>query len=192
VLAERTPSDRPAQIVAAARELLERDGPEAVTMRAIAAELGIRAPSLYKHVPDKSDLETALVAEAFTETAEVFAAAVAADRGRDPLAALAQAYRSWANHHPHLYRLMTAKPLDRERLPEGVEAAAAAPLIEACGGDADLARAAWAFAHGMASLELAGRFPPDADLDAAWRSGIDALRPPKARTTATRRTRGRP
>ena len=43
------------------------------------------------------------------------------------------------------------------------------------GGDADLARAAWAFAHGMVQLELAGRFPPGADLPAAWHSGVAAL-----------------
>jgi hypothetical protein len=73
---------------------------------------------------------------------------------------------------------MTNRPLERDRLPEGVEAGAAAPILEACGGDADLARAAWAFAHGMTSLELADRFPPGADLDAAWRAGTNALQAP--------------
>jgi hypothetical protein len=34
----------------------------------------------------------------------------------------------------------------------------------------------WAFAHGMTILELDRRFPPDADLDAAWRRGLDAFR----------------
>ena len=71
---------------------------------------------------------------------------------------------------------MTNRPLDRDRLPEGVEAGAAAPLVQACGGDPDRARAAWAFAHGMTSLELADRFPADADLDAAWRAGLAAFR----------------
>jgi Tetracyclin repressor-like, C-terminal domain len=36
----------------------------------------------------------------------------------------------------------------------------------------------WASAHGMIMLELNGRFPPDADLDAAWRAGIAAFRAP--------------
>jgi hypothetical protein len=57
----------------------------------------------------------------------------------------------------------------------------------ACGGDGDLARAAWAFAHGMTSLELANRFPPGADLVAAWEAGIDAiqasLNTPRQRST---------
>ena len=50
----------------------------------------------------------------------MFAAAV--DGADDPLGALAAAYRAWALAHPHLYTLMTAHPLARERLPEGVEA----------------------------------------------------------------------
>jgi AcrR family transcriptional regulator len=163
------------EIVDAARELLEAEGIEAVTMRAVAERLGIRAPSLYKHLPDKDALEIALVARGFEEMGHVFETAVAG--ADDPLGALAGAYRAWALAHPHYYRLMTAKALDRDRLPAGVEDRGAAPLVAACGGDGDRARAAWAFAHGMATLELANRFPPDADLDAAWRAGIDAFRP---------------
>jgi Tetracyclin repressor-like, C-terminal domain len=47
--------------------------------------------------------------------------------------------------------------------------------VRAAGGDPDLARASWAFAHGMTILELNGRFRADADLDAAWRRGFAAL-----------------
>lgn len=173
---------RKAEIVIAARALLEGGGPEAVTMRAIAERLGIQAPSLYKHFPDKEALEAALVVAGFEEQAASFASA---SRSRNPLAALARAYRAWALDHPHLYQLMTGRPLERDRLPDGVEASAAAPLLEACGGDPDRARAAWAFAHGMTSLELANRFPPDADLDAAWLAGIAAL---QSRTTAQPRS----
>jgi len=171
-------SGRKAEIVAAARTLLEAGGPEAVTMRAIAEILGIQAPSLYKHFPDKTALEAAVVTAGFIEQAEAFR--TASSRSRKPLAALARAYRAWAVAHPHLYRLMTNQPLERDRLAEGIEAAAAAPILAACGGDPNLARAAWAFAHGMTSLELADRFPPDADLDAAWNAGIDALHAARA------------
>jgi hypothetical protein len=48
--------------------------------------------------------------------------------------------------------------------------------VIAAGGDPDRARAAWAFAHGMTILELDGRFPPGADLDAAWAAGIRGFR----------------
>ena len=66
--------------------------------------------------------------------------------------------------------LMTDRPLARERLPAGLEASAAAAL-----GDRDRARAAWAAAHGLAALELAGRFPAGADVDAAWAAMVHAF-----------------
>lgn len=168
-------SPRAREIVEAARVILEEEGPGAVSMRRVAERLGIRAPSLYKHLPDKAALEAALISAGFEEQGAGFENAVR-DAG-DPLGALATAYRDFALRRPHLYRLMTERPLARDRLAPGVEARAAAPIIEAVGGDRDLARAAWAFAHGMAILELNGRFPPDADLDEAWRRGLEAFRP---------------
>jgi AcrR family transcriptional regulator len=169
--AELTPRAR--QIVAAARELLEREGADALTMRRLADRLGIRAPSLYKHLPDKTAVESAVIAAGLEDLAAVLEAAVAG--AAEPLMALAAAYRGFALGHPHLYRLMTDRPLPREQLPAGVEERAAAPVLRAV-GNPDRARAVWAFAHGMVVLELAERFPPDADLDAAWRVGITALR----------------
>ncbi len=164
---------RQRDILDAARGLLVRDGVEALTVGRLAAELGIKPPSLYKHFASKRVLEAALIAEGLVAHAATLEAT-----GGD-LASIAAAYRAFARENPQLYRLMTERPLPREDLPDGVEARAAAPLKEAL-GDADLARAAWAFAHGMVSLELAGRFPPAADLDAAWRSATDAF------TTAAR------
>jgi len=70
---------------------------------------------------------------------------------------------------------MTERPLHRELLAPGAEERAAAPVIAASQGDGDAARAAWAFAHGMTILELNGRFPPGADLDAAWSRGLAAF-----------------
>jgi AcrR family transcriptional regulator len=157
------------QAVAAALALLEQHGEAAVTMRAIAERVGVKAPSLYKHFPDKADLETALVAEGLRGMGEAVAAAPAG------LAGLAAAYRSWAVAHPHLYVLATGKPIDRERLPPGVEDNAAAPVLAAAGGDEHRARAVWAAAHGLVSLELAGRFPPHADIDAAWAELVAAF-----------------
>lgn len=162
---------RRAEIVRAARDLLEEEGEAALTMRRVADRLGIRAPSLYKHVPDKTELEVALVAEGLEEFGEAFRRAGAG------LGALAGVYRSWALAHPHLYRLMNDRPLPRDRLPTGLEARAAEPVLAAL-GDPDRARAAWAAAHGLASLELAGRFPDDADLDAAWAAMVRAFDPP--------------
>jgi AcrR family transcriptional regulator len=164
---ELTPRAR--QIVAAAREILEREGADGLTMRRVAEQLGIRAPSLYKHLPDKRALEAALISAGFEELAATFAGTGGS------LVAIGAAYRAWARAHPHLYRLMTDRPVPRDLLAPGVEDLAAQPLVDALGGDGDGARAAWAFAHGMAILELNDRFPPGADLEAAWRRGLEAF-----------------
>jgi AcrR family transcriptional regulator len=161
------------EIIQVAGDLLEHLGPGGLTMRAIAGELGIKAPSLYKHIADKRELEIVLIADGFLQLAEAFEKAIA--DGGDPVAAIAGAYRVWALDHPHLYRLMTDQPLPRDELPPGAEQRALVPLLEAVAGDRDRARAAWAFAHGMITLEIADRFPPDADIAAAWRVGLEGI-----------------
>ena len=192
-------------------------------MRRLAEQLGIKAPSLYKHLPDKTALEAAIIATGFEEAAATFEEAIdgaatggaangdaapggsaagdaatdgsatggeaggtggeAGGTGREAggtgggaaaVAALAAAYREFALAHPHLYRLMHDGPLPRRHLPAGVEERAAAPVLRVAGSRAR-ARALWAFAHGMVMLELDQRFPPDADLDAAWEAGITAF-----------------
>src|SRR3954462_10946446 len=92
-----------------------------------------------------------------------------------------QHVRSFARAHPHLYRVMTDGPLPRAALTPGTEERAARPLVDAARGDTALARAVWAFAHGMVILELDGGFPTNADLEAAWRRGLAGLGP--ARTS---------
>ena len=73
------PTSRRAQIVSAARRLLEDDGPEALSMRNVAAEIGIRAPSLYEHVADKRALESAIIAAGLHEQGVALRAALADD-----------------------------------------------------------------------------------------------------------------
>jgi AcrR family transcriptional regulator len=165
-------SPRAQEILAAASDLLEREG-QALSMRKLADRVGIRAPSLYKHFPSKHALEAALISQGFEQQGALFEAALA--DSPQPIVAMAGAYREFARAHPHLYRLMYDRSLDRALLAPGSEDRAAAPVIEAMGGDRDLARAAFAFAHGMTILELNDRFPAGADLDAAWRRGLAGL-----------------
>ena len=177
-----TPDDDPApgasprttEIVEAALRLLEAEGPAAVTMRRVAAELGIRGPSLYKHVDDKEMIIGLLQRHALRQ----FGAAVTA-AGRRPRA-VAAAYRTWALDHPHLYELATRRPLRRD-ITAGAEAFAGAPLAEVVGGDPDRVRAFLGLAHGLVDLELNGHFGPDVDLDGAWRVAVDALTAPARR-----------
>ncbi|MCA9860302.1 MAG: TetR/AcrR family transcriptional regulator [Thermomicrobiales bacterium] len=165
-------SARRQQIVDAAWHTLETEGQEAVTMRRLAAELGIKAPSLYKHFPDKSAVEAALIDRGFHLWGEMGRRALV-DPG-DALTNVARAYRKLANEHPHVYRLVTEGTLDSARLSPGLEDWSGEPL-GALFTDPDSARAFWAFMHGMAIMEIDRRFPPDADLDRAWSSGLDAF-----------------
>jgi AcrR family transcriptional regulator len=167
-------SPRAREIVDVALELLEEEGPGGLSMRRLAERIGIRAPSIYKHVPDKESLEAAIISVGFELQAEAFEAAL---EDADQLGAIVRVYRQFAESHPHLYRLMTERELNRELLTPGVEERAGLPVYEAVGRDRDRARAAWAFAHGMTILELNNRFPPGADLEAAWERGLEAFRP---------------
>jgi AcrR family transcriptional regulator len=142
-------------------------------MRALADRLGIRAPSLYKHIGGKDELEDALLGAALEELGALIVRST--DGGRDPLTALADACRRFGLKHPNLFPLLTLRP-GLTGHPPGPEEARATALVAAAAGGRDRALAVWAFANGMVLLELAGRFPTGADLDAAWQAGIDAFR----------------
>ena len=118
-------------------------------------------------------MEVELIAQMLEESAAELEAVEAREPGSLP--ALAEAYRTYALAHPHLYCLATERPLPREALPAGLEDQAAMPLLRACGGDMDTARSVWAFAHGMVILEIHGRFPEGADLAAAGKRGLKAF-----------------
>ena len=60
------------EAVRVALEIFERDGPDGLTMRAIAAAMGIRAPSLYKHIDGKDELEALLIAESLRMSGTTF------------------------------------------------------------------------------------------------------------------------
>ena len=173
-------SSRARQIVDVARELLESEGPEALTMRRLAARLGMQAPSLYKHFPHKEALEVAIIVDGFEEAAAAFEAAetrTAPGSAVEALQSFVDTYRVFARSNPHVYRLMTERPLPRAQLPEGLEARTAAPLLRAT-GDPVRARAAWAFIHGLTLLELNDRLPDDELTEPAWRVGVRQFTPP--------------
>lgn len=162
-------SPRREQLLDLAEALLEREGLEQFGITRLAREAGIRPPSLYKHFSGTAELEHALIARLLRR----LAAALEGTEGRQ-LEAFAVAYRRLALESPQLYRLQAGRPLDRELLEQldpGCEAAAMQALLTHFGeeeGDHHRARLAWAAAHGLVSLELAGRFPPSADLREAW------------------------
>ena len=159
---------RRAELITAARQLLETEGVEAITIRRVAAAVGIRGPSVYKHVPDKATIEDALTLAGLTELGDALHGVPAT------FTTVAGAYRRWALSHPHMHRLLNNRPLNRSQLPVGLEDRAAAPLVAACAGDQNMARAAWATIKGLVDLELADRFPPDTDIEAIYAAAARA------------------
>ncbi len=170
---ELTP--RAQQIVEIALGLLEEEGPEGVSMRLVAGRLGVRAPSLYKHLPDKAAMENAMIAIGLRRQG----AALEAGRREsdDELWGVVRAFRRWALEHRHLYELMMARSLDPGPLVRSAELVAGRALREAMAGDAVAALTLWSFGHGLVTLELHDRLPPGVDVELLWRHGVEALRP---------------
>jgi AcrR family transcriptional regulator len=167
-------SARAAEIVEAARHLLEDEGPDCLTMRRLADELGMQAPSLYKHFPGKAGVELALIEDGLADIGRVSHQVLHRPGPEGRLISLCNAYRRHSLSHPNLYRLATGGRLPREQLPPGLEEWAGNPWFVVT-GEPSLAQALWSFAHGMVILELDDRYPPGSDLDETWRSGAVAF-----------------
>jgi AcrR family transcriptional regulator len=167
-------SPRAADVVAAARLLLEREGAEPFTMRRLADELKIQAPSIYKHLPGKHAIEVALIELGLAEIGAACHAAVAQPGPAGVIPSLLATYRRYSLAHPNLYRLATAGELYRADLTPGLEEWAGQPWWLAT-GDPYLAQALWSFAHGMVILELDRRYPDDSELDRTWAAGAAAF-----------------
>jgi AcrR family transcriptional regulator len=120
------------EIIATARRLLVREGPESVTLRAIAREMGMTAPGLYRYYASHEELLRHLVAGIFTELAADVDAAIKQvseayhasspelteeqahqDRNHvtDEVAAACHAFRQWALTHPAEFSLVFGVPL---------------------------------------------------------------------------------
>lgn len=144
-------------------------------MRRLAAELEIRAPSIYKHLAGKHAIEVALIEVAFAEMGQALHAAVGEADSATAIADLLRVYRARGTEQPNLYRLTTAGPLPRAELAAGLEEWAGEPFYLVT-REENLAQALWSFAHGMVILEIDDRYPPDSDLDRTWASGAAAFR----------------
>src|SRR3954447_4163110 len=90
-------------VVAAACALADAEGLEAVTLARVAAQLGVKSPSLYVHVDGLGGLRRRHAAPGAREPHSHLQAAVAGRSGRDALAALAAAYRAYARAHRGTY-----------------------------------------------------------------------------------------
>lgn len=165
------PRNRREQILDVAEQLLERVGLEGFGVGSLARELRIKPPSLYKHFAGLEEIHHALISRGFRRLGQSLGT-------QQDLAGFCRAYRARALAAPQLYRLMTDRPLNRDLLDAGSELAGMQALLDLFGETATehpQARAAWAWAHGLVVLEIAGRFPPGSDIDASWQVAVTVL-----------------
>lgn len=115
---------------------IAQNGAAALSLRAIARELGITAPAIYNYFPRRDDLVTALILDAFSAMGDAQSAALTGFQVGEHAARLKTlgiAYRDWAVAHPQRYRLIFGTPIPGYHAPREVTMPVAArslsPLI---------------------------------------------------------------
>jgi AcrR family transcriptional regulator len=164
------------KVVRAARKLLERQGE--LSMQAVAEQVGVRAPSLYKRFPDREALLNAVGEDAAGELAALIAEADKTFSPQAALTAMAHAYRQFALRSPRSYALLFAP---NSALSVEARAAAVAPLMRRLDllvgqrQTLSAARLVTAWLHGFVSMELAGAFRLGGHIDEAFDYGLTTL-----------------
>ncbi|MET9497886.1 WHG domain-containing protein [Streptomyces sp. NPDC006552] len=158
------------RIVTAGRELLEAGGRQGLTMKSVADRVGVRSPSLYKHVRNRA----ALLAAVAVATAEDLT--VRLEATDESLRELAHCYRRFAKDRPEGFRLLNSPHTPPESLARAVE-----PLLRTSRclvGEAealDAARLWTAWATGFIEMELNGAFRLGGDVDRAFEYGLAGM-----------------
>lgn len=154
-----------AAVIDAAALIADAEGLNAVTLARIAERVGVRPPSLYKHVDGLGGVMRGLALRGVAQARQRIAEATVGRSGDAALFAMADAYWRFAHDHPGLYAASTVAA------PEGdaALAEAASQLLETVlavlraydlGGEDALhaVRALRAIVHGFVALEAGGGF----------------------------------
>lgn len=156
-------------ITAAGVAILDERGLTGLTMQAVAHAVGVKPPSLYKHVADRAALVRLVADAAATDLAGQLS-------GQNGLPELARSVRAWAKEYPERFRAV----FSGQGSPDVAEEAGA-PLLKAARdlvGVADklsAARLVTAWATGFISMELAGAFQLGGNVDEAFEYGLERL-----------------
>jgi AcrR family transcriptional regulator len=148
-------------VVRAAAALADAEGLGALTLARLAAELGVRAPSLYAHIDGVGDLRRRIADRSLSELTVALQRAATGRSGGEALAAGATAYRDYAltnrGSYAALQRGGNGSPDASARLLETVVA-----MLRAYGLDGDealhAARIVRSSLHGFVVLESEGGF----------------------------------
>jgi AcrR family transcriptional regulator len=162
-------------IVNAALTFLDREGWDALTINALANQLGTKGPSLYNHVQSLDDLRRTVRMRVIDDIIGMLNNVGQGRTRDDAVVSMASAYRSYAHHHPGRYSAFTRMPLGGDD-PEYTAAtrAAAGPVIAVLvsyGIDGENAFYSalefWSALHGFVLLEMTGVMD-DIDTDAVF------------------------
>lgn len=169
-------------VIERAALLLEQDRGTGLTLAMVAESLGVRTPSLYKHVEGLAGLRRGIMLRAKRLlAAELTGATIGRARG-EAVRGLAIAYRRWALEFPMQYPLTTLAPEPNDEADRAVSEIAVDVLYAVLDGyglsddDAvDAARFLRASLHGFVSLETGSAFRLPVDLERSFDKTIDAV-----------------
>ncbi|WP_331766363.1 TetR/AcrR family transcriptional regulator [Embleya sp. NBC_00896] len=176
------------ELLDAAGRLLAEEGPQALSTRRVAQEVGTSTTAVYNLFDDKAGLVRAMFLEGFARLAQEFAGVPTDGDPEADLMALGYAYRAAARANPHLYDLMFGRPLADFRPIEAdlvliqgtfetlVHAVARCVAAGRFGpaDPYDIAVHLNALVHGLASLELRGALGDPEQADRHWHNGLHA------------------
>ena len=153
------------RITDAAVELVEREGHDALALGAVAAALGVRAPSLYNHVDGLDEIRRRLRVRAIDALGDALQRATVGRSGDEAVRTIARAYRAFALDHPGLYAATVPSSEVADADVQQAGARVVETVVAALSGfhlDPDEAvhatRTLRAAVHGFVDLELAGGF----------------------------------
>jgi AcrR family transcriptional regulator len=163
-------------VVEAAAVMADETGLGGIVLAGLAERVGVRQPSLYKHIDSLAGLRRGVSVAAQRQLLEVLTRAAVGRSGREALVAMARAYRGWALEHPGRYEAAQLMPAPDDAEHEASAAAIVdliADVLSAYGlrddDDAvDAIRGFRAMLHGFVSLESAGGFRLRADVDRSF------------------------
>ena len=170
-------------VVAAAAAIADRDGLGAMSLRAVADDLGIKTPSLYNHVNGLAGMRRELALYGARHLAEVVSTARGEGEPAEIMRRSARAYRRFALKHRGLYQAMfpSPKPGQDDELYEAMAAPVAelaATLVAAGVSESDtvhMIRALRATVHGFIDLEMKGGFGMPEAVDVSFEKAIDVV-----------------
>jgi AcrR family transcriptional regulator len=174
------------RLIERAAALVFDGGVDALSLRQLAAGAGTSTRAVYSLFGNKDGLLESLYREAARRFGARLALVGVTDDPLQDIVRLGLAYRDYARHEPHLYRVLFAT-FDEPGEAAGDEAARTIePLLDAVrrGQQAGrlqavaperIALACWGIAHGLVSLELAGSVPGGFDIDSGYEGAIVAM-----------------